>query len=498
MQKVYILDTTLRDGEQSPEISFFPSEKLRFAKQLARLNVDVIDAGYPALGKDDKEAVSLIAQEVKGPVIMALAKPKEEEILEAVEALKEAEKSRVHLYMPVSDIHLKYLLSIKREEALKISVKMIEALKQYNDIEIEFTLEDAFRAEREFLLKMALAVSEVGVHYLNISDTVGKALPFKFKEVVSLLKNEIKEFTPVISVHCHDDLGMATANSLAALEAGARQVHVTVAGVGTRAGNAALEEVVMALRIWGEELGLYTEVNTKELYKTARLLSAITGVAIQPHKAIIGKAAYVHKVESHLMAVVREKSTFEIIKPEEVGYPRSPTILSKYSGKMSLEEKLRELGYDLEPKKLEMAYTKFRELVERKSEIYDEDVVAIVEDVLSAKFGLFLLEAFSISSGTEKEPIASVCLKLDGEVKEATARGSGPVDAAFRAIDEITGFTGRLLSYSIRALTEGKDALGEVVLRVKLKGEEVVGRGVATDILEASIKAYLDAVNKVI
>ncbi len=497
MDRVYVVDTTLRDGEQSPEIFFTPEEKVRFGQQLARLGVDVIDAGYPGLGRDDAHAVARVAQEVRGPVIMALARPDEGEIGAALEALKGAEKARIHLYMPVSQIQLRHMLNITPEEAMERSMKALDLLSG-QDVEVEFTLEDAFRADRGFLLEMAKAVAARGVRFINLSDTVGGALPSQISRVVSWLKGELGEKGPLLSIHCHDDLGMATANSVAALEAGARQFHATIGGVGTRAGNAALEEVVMALKLWEEELGLVTEVETKEFYRTVRILTALTGVMIQPHKAIIGKAAFVHKVESHLMAVVKEKSTFEIVRPEDVGYPRSPTILSKYSGRMSFEDKLRELGYSLDEERLDMAYQRFRELVEKKREIYDEDVVAIVEDVLSRRPGVFVLQDFSISSGMGQEPTARVVLLQEGEVKEAVSRGTGPIDAAFKAIDQITGFTGRLLSYSIRALTEGKDALGEVVLRVRLKGEEVVGRGVATDVVEASIKAYLDAVNKVL
>ncbi len=497
MEQVHVVDTTLRDGEQSPEISFTPEEKLRFAQQLVRLGVDVIDAGYPALGKDDAHAVSLVAQETHGPVIMALARPEDEEIETALEALKKAEKSRVHIYIPVSDIQLKYMLNIAQEEALKKATDAIEYVRE-KDIEVEFTLEDAFRADRGFLSEMAQAVTQGGTHYINLSDTVGVAIPSRIGQVFSWLKGELGDKAPILSIHCHDDLGMATANSVAAIEAGARQFHATISGVGTRAGNAALEEVVMILKLWEDELGLSIGINTQELYRTVRILTAMTGVMIQPHKAIIGKAAFVHKAESHLMAVVKEKRTFEIVKPEDVGYPRSPMVLSKYSGRLSFEDKLRELGYSLDPDHLEMAYQRFRDLVEKKREIYDEDVVAMVEEVLSKRPGALILQDFSISSGLEQEPIAHVTLIQEGTLKESSSQGSGPIDAAFKAIDEITGFKGRLLNYSIRALTEGKDALGEVVLWARIKGEEVVGRGVATDIVEASIKAYLDGVNKVL
>ncbi len=496
MEQVFVVDTTLRDGEQSPEISFNPEEKLRFAQQLARLGVDVIDAGYPALGKDDAQAVAMVAQEVKGPVIMALAQPDPQEMEEAMEALRNAERGRIHLYIPVSPIQLKYMLNLSPDEAIDRASTSIRYARG-SGLEIEFTLEDAFRADRGFILEMARTVQEAGVNFINLSDTVGGAIPSHVGKMVSWLRDELGSGHPILSIHCHDDLGMATANSVAALEAGARQFHATIGGVGTRAGNAALEEIVMALKIW-DDLGLTTQVNTQELYRTVRMLMAITGVVIQPHKAIIGKAAYVHKAESHLMAVVREKRTFEIVKPEDVGYPRSPMILSKYSGRLSFEDKLRELGYSLDSDKLEAAYQRFRELVGKKREIYDEDVVALVEDVLAKRPGAFTLHEFSISSGSGQEPMARVALLQENSLREASSKGSGPIDAAFKAIDEITGFKGRLLNYAIKALTEGKDALGEVVLRVRIKGEEVVGRGVATDIVEASIKAYLDGVNRVL
>ncbi len=494
MEKVYILDTTLRDGAQSPLISFTPQEKLEMAKALESLKVDVIDCGYPALNKDEREAVQLIAAEIKGPVLSVLSKCDIKELETAIEALKDCNKRRIHLYAPTSEVQLTHLAGLSKEEQLERVLHSIDIAKREN-FEVELTLEDSFRAEKSYLFLLAEKATERGVDIINVSDTVGIAIPSMVRELVSEIKEVVKGDV-IISIHCHDDLGMATANTIAALEAGARQAHLTITGVGTRAGNASLEEVAVALKIHGEKLGLSSDIDLKNLYKTARIFSKITGYNIPPHKAIIGDSAFAHKVEYMQLAVVREAKTFELINPEEIGYPKTRIILSRYSGKIMFKNKVEELGYHLDEDKLEMAYLKFKELTEKKREIYDDDIIAIIEDVLLTKPKKVTLKSYFIKTGSDEEPEATVTLLVEDGERKATSTGDGPVDAAFKAIDEAIGMSGRLLDYRINSVTSGKDALGEVFLRVKFKGKEFTGRAIATDIIRASIEAYLNAVNK--
>ncbi|NPA15513.1 MAG: 2-isopropylmalate synthase [Deferribacteres bacterium] len=494
MEKVYILDTTLRDGAQSPLVSFTPQEKVEMAKALDALNVDVIDCGYPALNKEERESVELIAEAVKRPVLSVLSKCDEKEIEAAKESLRNAQKKRIHLYAPTSEVQLTYLAGLSHKEQLDKVLKSIESAKS-DGFEVELTLEDSFRAEKEYLLELAEKAVEKGADIINISDTVGIAIPSMVKELISELKAVVKD-KAILSIHCHDDLGMATANTMAALEAGARQAHLTLAGVGTRAGNAALEEIAVALKIHGERLGLFTELNLKGLYKTTRIFAKITGYTIPPHKAVVGDSAFTHKVEYMKLAVVRESRTFEVIDPEEVGYPKTRIVLSRYSGKIMFKNKVEELGYQLDDEKLEMAFRKFKELTQKKTEVYDGDIIAIIEDVLLTKPKKVILKSYSIRTGSDEKPEATVVLLVEGEEKRAYSSGDGPVDAAFKAIDEAIGMSGRLLDYRITSVTSGKDALGEVFLKVKFKGKEYTGRAIATDILQASIEAYLNAVNK--
>ncbi|BAT72272.1 2-isopropylmalate synthase [Thermosulfidibacter takaii ABI70S6] len=493
MEKVYILDTTLRDGAQSPLVSFTLDERVELAKALAALNVDVIDCGYPALNAEEEEAVRRVVDEIEGPVLSVLAKARESEVEKAI-SLLQGKKGRVHIPIPTSEIRLAFLAGVSKEEQIKIALDLIKRVKGAG-LEVEVTLEDSFRADRGYLKEVARAVSEGGADVLNISDTVGIATPSMVAELTSHLKEIVPE-NVILSIHCHDDLGMATANTFAALENGARQAHLTIAGVGTRAGNAALEEVVVALKLHEERLCLYTDVELSRLYKTARIFSKITGYVIPPHKAIVGDTVFAHKVEYMRLAVVSEPRTYEIIDSDMIGYPKKRIVLSKRSGKFMFREKVEELGYQLTEEQLEKAFEKFKEIAEKKSEVYDSDIIAIIEDVLLDKGKRVELISYSVKTGSDEEPEAYVKLEIDGEIVESKAKGDGPVDAAFRAIDEAVGLTGRLIDYRINAVSSGKDALGEVFLRVLFKGKEFTGRGIGTDILHASIEAYINAVNK--
>ena len=492
MERVCILDTTLRDGAQSPLVSFTVRERVELAKALVELGVDVIDCGYLAMNREEEEAVRALVSEVEGPVLSVLAKPKEGEVELAIRLL-EGKRGRVHIPIPTSEIRLAFAAEGGREEQLKRALPLVQEVKGAG-LEVEVTLEDSFRADRSYLSEVAQSVVEAGADVVNVSDTVGIATPEMVGELVEYLKAYVGD--AVLSIHCHDDLGMATANTFAALIAGARQAHLTIGGVGTRAGNAALEEVVVALRIHQERLGLTTGVDLSKLYRTARIFSKITGYPVPPHKAVVGDAVFQHKVEYMRLAVVREPRTYEIIDPEMVGYPRQRITLSKRSGKYMFRKKVEELGYSLSEEELERAFARFKELAEKKAEVYDSDVVAIVEDTLLSTHSRLRLLSYSVSTGSEEGARAKVKLLINDIEVETESSGDGPVDAAFRAIDEAVGLMGRLVDYRVNAVSSGKDALGEVFIRVLFKGKEFTGRAIGTDILQASIEAYINAVNK--
>ncbi len=491
MEKVFILDTTLRDGVQSPLVTLTPHERLELARALADLGVDVIDCGYPAMGKEEEETVGLVASEVEGPVLSVLAKSVSE--VEQAVKLLEGTKGRIHIPVPTSEIRLAFVAGKDRKQQLAEASQGVRIAKEAG-LEVELTLEDAFRADEGYLMEAFEAALEGRVDVINLSDTVGVATPSMVRELVGKMAS--RAGGALLSIHCHDDLGMATANSFAAVEAGARQVHLTLAGVGTRAGNAALEEFVVALELHRERLGLYSDVRLERLYRTVRLFSKLAGYFIPPHKAVVGDAVYVHKVDYMRIAVVREPRTYQIIDPERVGYPKQQITLSKRSGKYMFRSKVEELGYRLTDEQLEEAFRRFKELAARKSEIYEADIIAIVEDVLLSTEERVSLVSYSVKTGTEIGVEATVRLRIDGSEVESSATGDGPVDAAFRAIDEAVGLTGRLLDYRVSSVSFGKDALGEVFIRVLFKGKEFTGRAIGTDILQASIEAYINAVNK--
>ncbi|NYE56399.1 2-isopropylmalate synthase [Carboxydothermus ferrireducens] len=499
MERVRIFDTTLRDGEQSPGVSLNAMEKLQIARQLQKLGVDVIEAGFPITSPGDKEAVSLIAREVKGVVVAALARASALDIETAWDAIKDAESPRIHTFIATSDIHLKYKLKMDRETVVERAVAAVKLAKKFT-ADVEFSAEDASRSDLDFLCRVVEAAVKAGATTINIPDTVGYAEPEEFGEFIRKILEKVPVMDrAVLSVHCHDDLGLAVANSLAAIKNGARQVECTINGIGERAGNCSLEEIVMALYTRKDVLPFYTGIKTEEIYRTSKLVSNLTGMPVQPNKAIVGKNAFSHESGIHQDGVLKERTTYEIMNPRLVGIPESRLVLGKHSGRHALKERLLELGYELTEEQLNEAFVKFKALADKKKEVTDQDLEAMMEEEIRKVPETYTLEYFHISTGSTIIPTATVGLIKEGEKLEDAATGDGPVDAIYKAINKITGLTPVLEQYSINAVTSGEDALGEVVVKLKNGlGKIVTGRGVSTDILEASAKAYLNGINKLL
>ncbi len=497
-ERVLIFDTTLRDGEQSPGYSMNTKEKLELARQLARLGVDIIEGGFPIASVDDFEAVKAIAQQVRGgPIIAGLSRAKDVDIDRAWEALQHAERPRIHTFLATSEIHLKYKLKCTPEEVLEATVAAVKRAKGYTE-DVEFSPEDAHRTDQDFLCRVVEAAIKAGATTINIPDTVGYGLPWEFGERIRNLMNRVPGIERVVvSAHCHNDLGLAVANSLEAIRAGARQVECTINGIGERAGNAALEEVVMGLRTRRDFLGFDTNIRSEELYRTSKLLQSITGVSVQPNKAIVGGNAFAHEAGIHQHGVLQNPMTYEVMTPESVGVPKSRLILGKHSGRHAFKKRLAELGMELAEEDLSKAFVRFKALCDLKKEVFDEDLLALVEDEVLSASEAYSLEHLQFTSGTNIIPTATVRLRIGEEVVQESGCGDGPVDAAYKAIDLITKIPGKLLEYQIRAVTAGKDAMGEVTVVVELNGQRVVGRGSSTDVIEASARAYLNAVNRV-
>lgn len=495
-ERVIIFDTTLRDGEQSPGASMKTEEKLRVAKQLAKLGVDVIEAGFPISSEGEFEAVRAIAEEVKGPVICALARANKEDIDRAWEAIKGAQKPRIHTFIATSDIHLKYKLRMTKEEVLSRVKEAVSYAKKYTE-DIEFSPEDATRSDLEYLLKVIETAIEAGATTINIPDTVGYSVPDEFGKLIKTIRERVPNIDKaIISVHCHNDLGLAVANSIAAILNGARQVECTVNGIGERAGNAALEEIVMILRVRRDLFPFYTGVNTHEIYPTSRLVSSITGIPVQPNKAIVGANAFAHESGIHQDGVLKEKLTYEIMTPESIGIPTSHIVLGKHSGRHALRERLKALGYELSQTELDVVFQRFKKVADQKKVIYDEDLVALVEEEVFRVPDKYKLLNLSVHSGTVSIPTATVQMEIDGKVVMEAGFGIGPVDAVYKTITKITGFKGNLLDYSVASITGGTDAQGEVRVRIEENGITAIGQGADTDILVASAKAFVNALNK--
>jgi len=497
-EKVLIFDTTLRDGEQAPGASLSISEKIEIAQQLARLGVDIIEAGFPVSSPAQFEATRLCAEQVTGPVICALARANEKDIEAAGKAIAPAEKKRIHTFIATSAIHMEHKLNKKPQQVLKMAVEAVKFARQFTD-DVEFSPEDACRSEMSFLYEILAAVIEAGATTLNIPDTVGYVLPYEYGQIIAKLKAGVKGIErAVISTHCHNDLGMASANSLAGVRNGARQVECTINGLGERAGNAAMEEIVMAIHTrpdFFEQVA--TNINKREIFRTSQLVSQLTGFVIQPNKAIVGRNAFAHESGIHVDGILKKRETYEIMTPEIIGLDGSKMVLGRHSGRHGFADRCKQLGYSLTSEEIEAAYGKFLEIADKKKEIFDEDIAAIISDEVHGAEQIYHLEYLHVSCGTGTLPTASVKIRTKDGCAQAVAFGDGPVDAAYEAIRQATGLTPVLENYSIRAVTGGKEALGETSVRIRNdKGKTFIGRGVSTDIIESSAKAYVDALNR--
>ena len=498
MEKIIIFDTTLRDGEQAPGAALNQREKLEIAGALAHLGVDIIEAGFPISSKGDFLAVEAVAKSIKGPVICGLARAIKKDIDMAYQAVKPSKRPRIHVFLATSKIHMKYKLKKAEDEILRLAVESVKYAKKYCP-DIEFSPEDATRSEREFLFRVIGAVIDTGATTVNIPDTVGYTEPEEFGSLIMAIKENVPNIErAIISVHCHNDLGLAVANSLEAIKNGARQVECTINGIGERAGNASLEEIVMALDTRKDVFGkLNTEIKKNQIYKTSRLVSKLTGFVIAPNKAIVGTNAFRHEAGIHQDGILKERSTYEIIKPEDVGFYGTGLVLGKHSGRHAFGERLKTLGFHLTKQQLNKAFVRFKQIADKKKNIFDDDLMAIVEDEIRTAKPLWQLESFEVSSGTKVIPRATVRLKKRGKILIGSSSGDGPVDACFKATDKITNIKAKLQDYRLEAVTSGKDALGEVGLKLKAKGKVVTSRGSSTDIIEASVRAYINALNKI-
>ena len=498
-RRIRIFDTTLRDGEQSPGASMNIEEKLVVARQLARLKVDVIEAGFPISSPGDFEAVKAVAETVKGPAIAGLCRANKLDIDRAWEALRFAKKPVIHTFIATSDVHLEKKLKKTREEVLQIAVAAVKRAKGYCE-DVEFSAEDAARSDVDYLCRVVEAVIDAGATVVNIPDTVGYAIPHEFGSLIRTLFQRVPNVKKaVISVHCHNDLGLAVANSLAAVLAGAGQIECTINGIGERAGNAALEEVVMAIDTRRDLFHLTTGVNTREIHRASRLVSDVTGLAVQVNKAVVGSNAFAHEAGIHQHGVIQERRTYEIMDAEAVGLSESKLVLGKHSGRHAFERRLKTLGYELSKAELEKAFARFKETADKKKEMFDEDLEAIVADeayTIPAKYELCYMNVMSSLDGI---PTATIRLKADGGDITEAGIGVGSVDAIYKTIDKMIGATYRLVDFVVKSVTGGTDALGEVTVKLEAKnGEIYTGRGASLDIVEASAKAYINAVNKLV
>jgi 2-isopropylmalate synthase len=496
MRTIKIFDTTLRDGEQSPGASMNVEEKIQVARQLVKLGVDVIEAGFPIASVGDFDAVKKIAAEVRGATIAGLCRTRFADIERAAEAIKPAESGRIHTFIATSDIHLQYKLKMSRDEVLEAAVNAVKHARQFTD-DVEFSAEDATRSDPDFLARVTEAVIAAGATTVNIPDTVGFTVPREFEALISGIMNRVPNVDKaVISVHCHNDLGLGVANSLAAALAGAGQVECTINGIGERAGNSSLEEFVMALKTRPKYFDVDTKINTKEIYKTSRLVSKITGIVVQPNKAVVGSNAFAHEAGIHQDGFLKERSTYEIMSPEDVGIPQSKLVLGKHSGRHAFKLRLQDLGYELNDADMNRAFEKFKALADAKKYIFDEDIETLVSEQVAKAPEVYQLENLCVTSGIGVKPMATVQLSVNGRIVEKTENGDGPVDAVYRAIVAITGTTSNLLKFDVKGITGGTDALGEVAVQLEESGRTVRGSGSDTDIIVAAAKAYVSALNK--
>ena len=496
---IRIFDTTLRDGEQSPGASMNLQEKLEIAQALVDLGVDIIEAGFPIASPGDFAAVSEIAKTVRGATVCGLARCNEADIDRAWEALKHAARPRIHVFLATSAIHREFKLRMTRDEIVQRAVAGVQRAVQYCD-DVEFSPEDAARTEHDFLCQVVEAAIAAGATTVNIPDTVGYATPAEMGARIAMLKNRVPNIDQaVISVHCHNDLGLAVANSLAAVEHGAGQIECTINGIGERAGNCSLEEIVMAMKTRHDHFGCDTRINTQRLVPTSRLVSSITGMQVQRNKAIVGRNAFAHEAGIHQDGMLKERTTYEIMRPEDVGFSRTDLVLGKHSGRAALNDRVKALGFHLTGEQLQALFEEFKQLADKKKEIYDGDIVALIDQqLLGVQSGEWRLIAFEASSGTGRTPRAKLTLgRGEQEFTEELATGDGPIDAAFFVVEKITGIKLSCRAFEARSTSIGRDAQAEATLEVEHQGAMYRGRGVSTDTVEATIKAILNAANRI-
>lgn len=494
--RIYIFDTTLRDGEQTPGVNLNIQDKLQIAAQLDKLGVDIIEAGFPAASNGDYEAVKQVSAQVKNASVSGLCRALDSDIERAYDALKNAVDPRLHIFIATSDVHMKYKLKMSKEDVLQRAVNSVKFARTLLG-NIEFSCEDGSRTEPEFLYRILEAVIAEGARIINIPDTVGYTTPEEFFQLIGNIRKNVPNIDEaVISVHCHNDLGMATANSFAGILAGARQVECTINGVGERAGNAALEEITMGLDTRRDFYGFTHGINTKRFHRTCSFISNLMNLEIPANKPIVGDNVFKHESGIHQHGVLMERSTYEIMTPESIGLSIGGITLGKLSGRHAFAEKLQQLGYSLDEEKINELFTKFKELSDRKMEFTDRDLEALLDEKSLEVPNIYEFESFRLQSGYKIDAVATVSLVSGGESKTEVALGDGPVDAAFKAIDKLVDISVKLSSYGIKAVTEGKDALGEVSVRVKHGEREFSGKGLSTDVIEASIRAYINAINR--
>ena len=499
MDKVIIFDTTLRDGEQSAGAALTIPEKLDIARQLEKLGVDVIEAGFPIASPGDLEAVRSISKEIRGSSICALSHAQPQAVDAAWEGIKDAEEPRIHVFLSSSEIHMSHQLRKNRDQVLEQARAMVARAKKHLD-NVEFSPMDATRTDRKFLYQLLRAVIDAGATTVNIPDTVGYTMPKEFGGLIQGIKRNVANIDKaVISVHCHNDLGLAVANSLTAIDSGARQIECTVNGIGERAGNASMEEIVMAIKTRHDLMKYVTDVNTERIYKTSRLVSELTGMYVQPNKAIVGANAFRHESGIHQDGIIKERTTYEIMDPESIGLSGTTLSLGKLSGRHAFRKRLESLGYTLSDDEINRAFAAFKELADKKKEITDRDLEAIINEELRTISETYHLEQVQVSCGDLSMPTASVRLTgPNGELLSDAAQGTGPVDAVYKAINRLVKVPNELIEFSVKSVTEGIDAIGEVTIRIESEGKRYAGRGAHTDIIVASARAYMNALNRLL
>ncbi len=496
MEKVAIFDTTLRDGEQSPGASMDVEQKFEVALQLERLGVDVMEAGFPVSSPQQFEACQRIAASVTNSTVAVLARSNEKDITTAAESIKKAARGRIHTFISTSPIHMKHKLQKEPHEVLEMAEKAVKLARNFTD-DVEFSPEDATRTDPDFLCKIVEIAVKAGANVINIPDTVGYTVPLEMANTFRMLRERVPNMDKaVLSAHCHDDLGLAVANTISAIEAGARQAEVTINGIGERAGNAALEEVVMALNVRRDAMGVETGINTRHIYQTSRMLSTMIGFPIARNKAVVGENAFSHEAGIHQHGVLANRQTYEIMTPESVGRSESRLVLGRHSGMHGFKKRLNELGIEISEDETKRVYERFLEVADRKKEVYDEDLYAIVSDEMGRTAASLTLDYINVITGNTAVPTATVRIRTEEEVHEEASTGDGPVDAIFRAIDRALQVKPTLEEYNVQAISPGKQAMGEVSVVLSFFGERMTGRGSSTDILEASARAYVNAINR--